>query len=150
MATARVRSIVVLGVLLLTAGCLDSVPVEDTTTTSTDDESAYSVTAGDQPDTSTEIHLENFWNESVEIHVQVIRVRSDETVHNETYVLESGDDVHAYTLAEADPDGIESFRIVVTARNETETITIETNTCYGDTYGEIQPDGQLFLYYEIC
>lgn len=150
MASVSLRGTVVIAVLLLTAGCLDVGTVERTPTTDSDDEHGLSITASDRPDASKAVHVENYWNESVEVHVQVIRVRSDETVHDETYVVESGDDITAYDTAKADPDGIESFRIVVTARNETENVTIETNTCYGDTYAEIQDDGQLYLYYAIC
>lgn len=148
MASSSLHSVVVVSVLLLTAGCLDGGPIEGTDTAN--DVDGWSTTSGDRPDASKEIHLENFWNESVEMHVQVVRVRTNETVHDETYALESGDDVHAYTLSEADPDGIESFRIVVTARNETQNVTVETNACYGDAYAELQDEGQLYLYYEIC
>ena len=51
---------------------------------------------------------------------------------------------------DADPDGVESFRVTATARNTTESVTIETNVCYGGAYVEVQEDGTLYPYYAIC
>lgn len=149
MESAAVARSVALALLLLTAGCLDGGPIGDTTTADGGD-GGWSLTASDRPDADKAVHLENYWNDTVDVEVRVVRERTGETVHEETYELRPGEEVVAYNLSDADPEGIESFRVVVTARNETGEITIETNDCYGDAYAEIQDDGDLSVYYAIC
>lgn len=103
-----------------------------------------------QPDPDKTVILQNDWNQSSEIRVQVIHNPTNETVYDRTHQLDPDTKQTVYNTAEADPDGIEAFTIVLTARNTTERATIETNLCYGDVYGEIQQDGTLYQYYEIC
>lgn len=103
-----------------------------------------------QPDPDKSVRLQNEWNQSVGIHIRVIRNGTNKTVHNETYTLAPASELTAYNISEADPDGIESFVVVATARNTTKRVVIETNKCYGDAYVEIQKDGTMYLYYAIC
>lgn len=151
MARSTVLPMAVLAILLVISGCLSGAPGGDTPSpTATDEELDWTVTAGEQPDPDKEVHLENRWNQSVEMRVIVVRERTNETVHDDWHHLEPGVETIAYNLSDANPDGIESFHIIVTARNTTENISIETNACYGDAYAEIQDDGNLFLFYAIC
>lgn len=149
---------VLLALLLLTAGCLTAGPGESrspsqspTQTDGTESRTPFGThDAMKHPDSDKEVHLENLWNQSVTMHVQVIREATNRTVHDESYELEPDTERTVYNVSEANPDGIEEFTVVVTARNTTERVTIETNRCYGDAYAEIQEDGSLYLYHAIC
>lgn len=94
--------------------------------------------------------LGNEWNESVAMELRVVRVATNETVHEATYDLAPGEEREVYSTAEADPDGVESFRVVVTARSQTREATIETDACYGGAYGIVRPDGALDVFYAVC
>jgi hypothetical protein len=170
------RSLAVLFVaVVLTAGCLGGTPSIGTdsatptqTPTATEmpgtptptpdptpgetptDEWTTTEHASDQPDPDKAVHVENRWNRSVEIRISVVREATNETVYEETETFEPGADRDVYNLEEASPDGIESFRITATALNATESVTIETNKCYGDAYGTVLEDGTVYLYYAIC
>lgn len=163
---------VFLALLLLTAGCMSGGPAESTTQTETpagtptptatptatelsetptetptppDSESALN-----EPDPDKEVRIENEWNQTVEITIRIIREQNNETVHHETYELAPDGQETVYNLSEAEPDGIEAFTVVVTAQNETQRVSIETNACYGNTYAVIMDDGSLNLFYAIC
>lgn len=156
----RIGVLVVLAVVVLTAGCLSDEPGDavssQTADTSTPTERSETQTergtewAGKQPDPDKEVNLENRWNRSAEIRVSVTREATNETVHNGTYNLDPGEDRAVFTTSEADPDGIESFTVTVTAQNMTDHVSIKTSKCYGDAYAEVRTDGSLHLYYEIC
>ncbi|MGQ4555837.1 hypothetical protein [Halobellus sp. GM3] len=164
---------VVLAALLLTAGCLGGTPgtgTDSATPTQTPtampgtptptpdptpgetptDEWNPTERASEQPDLDKSIRVDNRWNQSVEIRIRVVREATNATVYEETETFASGADREVYNLADADPDGIESFRVTATARGATESVTVETNACYGNAYVEIQDDGALYLYYAIC
>ena len=162
-------------VLVLTAGCVGpsatgggpetataEPPVETATPTpdpetatgtdgsSTDTKVVSTEGWSNQPDPDKRVHLENAWNRSVEIRISVVREATNETVHEGTYTLEPGEEREVYNVADADPDGVESFRVSATARNTTESVTIETNVCYGGAHVEVTEDGTLYPYYSIC
>ena len=84
------------------------------------------------------------------MRVRVVRDATNETVHDETYSLSPDTERIAYDVSEADPEGVESFTVIVTAVNETRRVGIETNRCYGDAHAEILDDGTVYLYYAIC
>jgi len=130
----------------------DGSPPGPTPAAQTRPESTFEGTAGasEQPDADKSIHVENRWNQSVEIRIRVVREATNETVYDETETFDPGADRDVYNLAAADPDGIESFRVIATARNATESITVETNACYGNAYVEITESGELYPYYAIC
>ena len=164
---------VVVAVLALTAGCVGPSSIGSTSETTTPEppagtarptpdpapgseepttETASVSTEGaaNQPDPDKRVWLENAWNESVEIRIRVVREATNETVHEGTYTLDPGEQREVYTTADADPDGIESFRVTATARDTTESVTIETNACYGWAYVEVLEDGTVYPYYAIC
>ena len=140
-----------LAVLVLTAGRLGGVPGTGTTVTSeAPDSPVGTVGAAEQPDADTAVHVENGWNRSVEIRIIVVREATNETVYEETEAFGAGADRDVYNLAEASPEGVESFRITATARNTTESVPIETSVCYGNAYVEITEEGELYPYHAIC
>lgn len=169
MVSPGARRSALLALLLLTAGCLsgvsgDATPsataTETATATQTQTGTAVTVTAtatpwdhrsaSKQPDPDKTVTLENRWTERVEMRVRVVREATNETVHEGTYTLSPGAERTVYNVSAADPDGIESFTVVVTARGTTDRVTIRTNACYGDAYAEIQDDGTFYVYYAIC
>lgn len=106
--------------------------------------------ATNQPDPDKSVRIENAWTRNVTVHIRVVRDATGGTVHDGTYDVPPDSERTVYNLSAADPDGIESFTVVVTARNRTERVGIETSACYGDVYVEIQDDGTLYPYYAIC
>jgi hypothetical protein len=170
----RVRiGVIVLVILVLTAGCLGGTqsetpgsatstptatvvsesptPTPDPTPGETDtDEWTSTERAAEIPDADKVVSVENRWNRSVEIRIRVVREATNETVYDETATFEPGADREVYSLADADPDGIESFRVIATARSTTESVTLETNACYGNAYVEVTDEGELYPYYAIC
>lgn len=150
-------TILLLTVVLLTAGCL-STPIDGTVTPVSSPDTTPSETtqrgshehAMNEPDTNKTVLLENDWNRTVEMHVTVIREATNETVHEGRYDVEPGSRRAVYHTAEANPEGVERFTVVMTARNETKTVTIETNLCYGPAYATILDDGTPYLYFAIC
>lgn len=156
---------VLLAVLFLTAGCLspasapeDSSSTTDTVPTTTEPTTSRTVTTTacgwscleDQPDPHHSVRLDNNWNQGVDVHVRVTRGATNTTVHNETYTLQPGSERTAYNVAEAEPDGIETFDVAITALNSTENTEIQTNKCYGNAFARIQDNGELFVSYSIC
>lgn len=104
----------------------------------------------DRPDATQTIRVNNEWNRSVEIRVAVIRNTTNRTVHNASYHLPPGTDKTVYNVSAADPDGIEPFTVVVTARNTTRRATLKTNACYAAVYADIRQDGTLSVAPVIC
>lgn len=153
-----------LAVLLLTAGCLSSGPASTdatsttaTTHTSTQQTSQTATTTAcgwsclaDQPDPEHAVQLENNWNRDVDVHVRVVRAATNATVHDETHTLEPGAERTVYNVAAAEPDGIETFDVTVTARNTTEHTQIRTSKCFGNAFARIRSDGDLFVSHSIC
>jgi len=96
------------------------------------------------------VKLVNSWDEIVEIDVRVIRDATGEMVYNGTETVGPGTDQTVYNLADADPDRVEAFTTVVTVRNETRRVTIETNECYGAVRAGVTDSGEAFAGYDIC
>jgi heme-binding NEAT domain protein len=137
--------------LVLLAGCGGGAPTPTASPTASPSPTPGPVLTGsNQPDPDKRVTLENEWNESVSMDLRVVRVATNETVHEATYDIAPGEEREAYSTAAADPDGVESFRVVVTARDQTREATIETSTCYGGAYGVVRSDGSLDVFYAIC
>ncbi|WP_123537737.1 hypothetical protein [Halosimplex salinum] len=103
-----------------------------------------------QPDPNKPVQLVNSWDEIVEIDVRVIREATNETVYKGSHTVGPGTDPTVYNLVKADPDGIEAFTTVVTVRNETRRVTIETNECYAGVRAGVSDSGKAFASYDIC
>ena len=137
------------------AGTATPTPDPETTGTEgsetrTETKSVTTEGASNQPDPDKAVRLENAWNRSVEVRISVVREATNETVHEGTYTLDPGEEQEVYNVADADPDGIESFRVTATAQNTTESVTVDTHACHGDVRVEVLEDGTLYPYYAIC
>ena len=136
------------------AGTATPTPAPDTTTeadkSGTETKSVTTEGASNQPDPDKAVRVENAWNRSVDVRIRVVREATNGTVHEGTYAIDPGGERGVYNIAEADPDGIESFRVTATARNSTESVTVETHACHGDVYVEVLEDGTVYPSYPIC
>lgn len=92
------------------------------------------------PDRATPVLLRNDWNRSVEVRVRVVCEPTAVTVHDQAYVLDPSARLEAYDLAEASPEGRVPLRVVVTARNTTDGVTVRTTEC-ADVTGQVRQDG---------
>lgn len=143
------RTLVAVALLAVLAGCLGgaegspAAPAGSTAPADPADASAH-------PDPDKSVRLENDWNRSVEVRLSVVREATNETVHEGTYTLDPGTERAVYDVADADPDGVESFRVTATARTATGTVTIETSACSTDAYVEITSSGNLYPFRGVC
>lgn len=156
MASSPVQLIAILTAVLLTVGCV-SLPAGSDTTSSTTKGPTSNTGSGDslfeamdEPDPSQGIMLDNNWNRSVELHLRVIREKTSEAVFNQTYTLSPGESRSVYNTARANPEGIESFTVIMTARNSSERVRIETSACYGGVTGRVTTDGNIRFVYAVC
>lgn len=166
-------SIGALALLLLLAGCLSglpagapsatSTPTADPTTTpgastptpgpnTTSTPTPYPghEQAMNQPDPDHDVVLESDFDRSVAVHVRVVRNATNGTVYDANHTLPPSGEQTVYNTAEAAPDGVERFSVVVTARNTTERVEIETSQCYGNVIGVVDEDGEFYATYAIC
>lgn len=127
--------------------------------------------ASDSPDPDHSITLESETGESQQVRVRVVREATGETV------FETTDDPlgkHTlYNLRQADPEGVEAFRVcaelveakitateTATATTTTESggsesrqrdcATIRTSECYGNAHVTVEEDGSIQIIYAIC
>ncbi|WP_459192157.1 hypothetical protein [Halosimplex sp. J119] len=121
----------VVGTLVLAAGCLGT-------------------HASNRPSADHALSIENYGNESATFDVTVVRNATGEVVHNRSYTVEPGERREVYNTNESDPDGVETFDFRWEARNESGTIDIETNSCYGTVLLSIDRDGSASGTYTIC
>lgn len=104
---------------------------------------------GSDPDPDLQVSLDNEHRESHEIRLEIQR-ESGETVYAETHEIGAGNERDVYNLREASPDGVETFTITATMGGNTESIRVETSTCYGAAIVSVTDDGALYPYYAIC
>jgi hypothetical protein len=133
--------------LCVVSGCLSAAPFGPSSTPTAEPVGFQALS--DDPDPQT-VRLENRWNRTVTAQLRVVRVATNSTVHEETYDLVPGSERTVYNTSAADPDGVESFRLALTARGTTERVTIENDACHGGAHGEIEEGGTVSLYYSIC
>jgi len=117
-------------------------PTDDPERTSMDD-------PGSDPDPDLAVSLDNEHDEDHTIRVE-IRREGGETVYAETHEIAAGSEREVYNLREASPDGVETFEITATMDGETESMRVETSTCYGEAIVSVTDDGMLYPYYAIC
>ncbi|ELY63946.1 hypothetical protein C489_17902 [Natrinema versiforme JCM 10478] len=96
------------------------------------------------------MYLENHGNESATFDITVVRTATNETVHDQSYVLDPEEDREVYNTNESISDGIETVAFRWAAANETGTVEITTNDCYGNAYVTIREDGTAESTYSIC
>ena len=107
--------------------------------------------ATNTPNPDKSIDVRNDFNQTVEVRIEVLRNSTGEIVHNETYNVESGEELdEVYNLNESNPDGIEEYEVISTYNETEESLSVFTNNCYGNVYVEITDSGMLYSYYAIC
>lgn len=105
---------------------------------------------GDTPVPSQNVTVENRWDRPVEFRVTVVREATNETVHDAVHEVPPGGSRIAYDTAEADPEGVETFSVAVTARGTTRRTTVETSACFGRVNAAVSEEGGLGVSYTIC
>lgn len=165
-----VRVPLLLGALVLTAGCLSgfgvdppasptpATPTATGTATPVGNDATETATPSPVPDFTElsevpqpqSVDIENRWNRSVQIRVRVVRQATGRTVHDRTYRLSPRTDRDVFDTATVETDGVEAFTVVLTARNTTERVTVETSKCHGGVYGGVTEDGSVELTYAVC
>lgn len=109
-------------VLLLATGCLG-------------------LLGGEQPSPDHSVTLHNAWNETATFDITVVREATNESVHDETYKLDPGDEREVYNTEMASPNGVENFELRWAVRNQTGSYTIRTNSCHRGLIIAILEDG---------
>lgn len=167
------------GLGLGTAGCLTDPrgvgdgtgdPTTGGTTTTEATTGDWIDEASNSPDPDHDVVLRNDAAESRTLRVAVVREATGRTVFETTAELPPGGERVAYNLREADPDGVETFRVcaeLVGVGTTTETVTdadsgrgtdsphrdcatIDTSECYGSAYPTLAEDGSVQVIYAIC
>lgn len=67
--------------------------------------------ASNTPNPSHRVTIENRSDENQTVHLWVVRERTNETVYEETHTVSAEGELYAYNLEQADPDGVEEFRV---------------------------------------
>ncbi len=132
------------GASLALAGCLSdsdsrgaSTGKSDNSTTDTTTSTAVPLFPGTKkPDPDHDIEVQNNTDEKKTVRVWVVRKSTEESVFEQTKTLGAGDAEIVYNLKNANPDGVESFRIcselVKSSGTSTQTTNgIETKTADG-------------------
>lgn len=137
---------------------------EETTTDARTTTHRGTAHAADQPDPDHRVTVTNRADEARTVRTRVVRQETSETVFDETREVAAGTEVEVYNLKQADPEGIEGFRVcgrlvdseggtTTTASEESERRdceTLRTSECYADAHVTIQEDGSLAVIYAIC
>lgn len=125
------KSFCAFAVILLLAGCVGT-------------------QASEQPSSDHSVYLANQGSESATFAITVVRNATGEIVHNKSHIIDPGEEREVYNTDRAAPNGIETFEIYWTERNESGQVDIKTNQCYGDAYVMIREDGTASSTYSIC
>lgn len=106
---------------------------------------------GDEIDRANPDHPIRVSNRDDVAHQLEIQVRQNGTlVDSVTHDASAGSDAVVYNLRKAEPDGIEPFSITATVGNQTESVSVRTDDCFGDVNVNIRSDGELSVGFEIC
>lgn len=174
----RTRRSVLAAVGALSAGCLSNPggSADETTTRGTTgtDETTREGTAraSNSPDPDHSISLRNDAAEAETVRVRVVREHTDEVVFETTEEVPPGTSFIVYDLREADPDGIEPFRICAELVAESAPATtaaddssgsddsadsehrdcslVRTSECYGDGHVTVREGGSVAVIYAVC
>lgn len=133
----------------------EDTPAEDTPdadesaeSTETPSDSSGLAEAANQPNADHPVRVINHDDSAYSVSVKI--TQDGETIDTVTH--ESNPDANdvVYNLRQADPDGIEEYDVTATLGNQSETVKVRTNDCFGDVNVVIQSDGSLFVTYSIC
>ncbi|MFC6953694.1 hypothetical protein [Halorubellus litoreus] len=141
-----------LTVVSSTVGCLESTSDSGTDPSSTTDDST-TVHAMDAPDPDHRIWVENEAETANQIAVTVTKHvddGSDEVVHESTEDLDPGGTAYVYNLNEANPDGVERFKVTGETDEQTTWRFMATSECYTDCGIVRRENGELVVERPIC
>jgi hypothetical protein len=138
-------------------------PAADVTATDEGTTGDWIARASNSPDPDHEITVEHDLAEPRLLRVTVVREETGETVFETTDEFSRGEHT-LYNLTEADPEGVEEFRVcaellsadtsATTATGTTsprrDCVTLATNECYGSAHVAPQEDGSVRIVYAIC
>lgn len=121
-------------------------------TETTDDDSNWWSEAANEPDPSKDVILVNDGEDGVAhtVGLEVYRESTGTVVHDQSHEISANGEIVAYDTADANPDGIETFRVTCTFEDQTETVTIETSECYGWAEFVVDAEDELRGLYTIC
>ncbi|WP_227130800.1 hypothetical protein [Halorubellus salinus] len=162
-----------LAVVSSTAGCLESAKDSGTTEMGTTDDSGTtemgttddSTTEMGTTDDSTTVHAMDapdpdhaIWveNEAATTHQIAVTVTQhvddgpDEVVHESTHELQPKGSEYVYNLNEANPDGVERFKITGETGEQTASRFMATSKCYTDCGIVLRERGELVVERPIC
>lgn len=111
------------------------------------------VAAVDSPDPDHAIWVENEADTAHRVTVTVahhVDGGSDEVVYESTHELEPKGSKYVYNLNEANPDGVERFKVVGEADEQTAWRFVATSECYTDCGIVIRESGELVVERPIC
>jgi hypothetical protein len=106
--------------------------------------------AAQTPDPDHQIQVKNKKPDPVNTTVTVRRVKTGETVHNQTYTIQPDAVVTAYNTRQATPDGIEQFSVSVTSDGSTDSFTLETDQCMHDLEAQVTESAGIDWFYAVC
>lgn len=129
------------------AGCLAAAPDGPASGTPTLGTTGQ---AANNPDGDHAVHVENQRNQSMTLTLRVVHEETGEVVHERTWSQSPSGEHEVYNLEQADPDGVERFRVVLELSGRTEAVHLETSGCYGDAFFTVTEQGELSSTYAIC
>jgi len=144
----------------------DETPTDETSNggTSTDETSVEARTkhASDSPEPDHSIYVGSETEESRTVRVRIVREATGKTVFETTTEASAGE-YTLYNLRQADPDGIEAFRVcaelvesepagtqTATPSPRRDCATIRTSECYGNAHITVEDDDSVQIIYAIC
>lgn len=106
--------------------------------------------AAQTPDPNHSIQIEKEISDPDTVTATVLREKTGETVHSQTYTLQPNEAVTAYNTRQVNPDGIENFNVSVTSSGSTDSFTLETDQCMGDAIARVTESDGIDIVYSIC
>jgi hypothetical protein len=95
------------------------------------------------------VRVDDRRDEVVAVALTVTRRSTDAVVHEATVDVEPGRSREVYDLREADPTGIERYRVAATADGRTAATTVETDACHAGV-SVVVADGEVRVGAVIC
>ena len=127
-------------------------PTTSSTRTTTDDDSNWVSEASNEPDPSKTVRLVNDGEDGVAhtVHLEVYREATGTVVHDQSHEIPANSEVLAYDTADANPDGVEAFRVTAEFDGDSKQVRIETSKCYGWAEFVISAEDEFRASYAIC
>jgi hypothetical protein len=124
---------------------------EPSTPTTTEESFSWSE-ASNEPDPSKYVRLGNEGEDGVAhtVSLEVYHEATGEVVHDRTHTVAAGETKTVYDTADANPTGVDSFRVTAAFEGESKEVGIETSECYGSAQFVVSSENELRASYTIC